>query len=286
MRSHPRRTRKRTFVLHSFRQIACRYNLEGKLDLTEHAETKPLVNPSLGRGPAFGTQLREAIKGMIKETLDRTPVARFLHPRYPYNFLPAQLSYLASCLDRVRGLPGPVFEIGCFQGATTIWLKKHMDAVRIEKSYIAIDTFRGFLEADVQHELSSRGKRLHAREYGIAFRSNSRRWVEKTFAFNGVSGVSLIQADASTFDFSPYREISFALVDVDLYLPVKNVLSKIWDVMADGGLIVVDDCVESELYDGALQAYLQFVKEKGLEPQIVHTKLGIIEVRRGAEQIL
>lgn len=241
---------------------------------------KSLPDPSLGRRPTYGTQCREAIKWMIKQALDRTPAARFLHPLYPYNFLPAQLGYLASCLDRVRGLPGPVFEIGCFQGATTVWLKKHMDATGIGKSYVAIDTFRGFLEADVQHELSARGKRLHARKYGIDFRSNSKRWVEKTFKFNGLSGVSLIQADASTFDFSQYRDIAFALVDVDLYLPVKNVLSRMWDVMAEGGLIVVDDCVESELYDGALQAYLQFVKEKGLKPQIVHTKLGIIEVRR------
>jgi O-methyltransferase len=104
--------------------------------------------------------------------------------------------------------------------------------------------------------------------------------VRKTLDLNGFPGVTLVKADASTYDYSRHDQISFALIDVDLYLPVRKALDAIWPRMADGGIIVIDDCAPENIYDGALQAYREFVAERGLPDRVVHTKLGVIEVAR------
>jgi O-methyltransferase len=224
------------------------------------------------------------IRQGVRRVLFHTPLARFLAHRYEYSFKPHQLCFLLSCIDKTAKLPGPIFEVGCFRGITTIWINTHMDVAGIEKPYIAIDTFEGFVDADVHHETTVRGKGNYTRVYKTkAFTVNSKKWVEKSLELNGVKRVALIKADANQFDYTPYHDISFALIDVDLYLPVKNTLGMIYDRMADGGIIIVDDCRENDMYDGALQAYLEFIEAKGLEKNIVHTKLGVIKIDREAK---
>jgi hypothetical protein len=48
--------------------------------------------------------------------------------------------------------------------------------------------------------------------------------------------------------------------------------------MAPGGVIVVDDCLADNMYDGALQAYREFTAAQGLPERITHGKLGVIDV--------
>jgi predicted O-methyltransferase YrrM len=217
---------------------------------------------------------------LLKHAAYRSPLARFFAARYGYNFRPAQLCFLVHCLDRTRHLAGPILEVGCFQGATTIWLKTHLRATGVEKEYFAIDTFEGFVVSDVDHELTERGKLGDARLLRKAFASNDASWVRKALALNGFPEVHVVKADASTYDYSVHRDISFALIDVDLYVPVRNALAAMWEQMADGGIIVVDDCAPGNVYDGALQAYREFTAMHGLPEQIVEEKLGVIEVRR------
>jgi O-methyltransferase len=216
----------------------------------------------------------------LKHAVYLSPLARFVAPRYIYNFRPAQLCFLLDCVDRTRHLPGPMLEVGCFSGATTVWLNVHMRASGIRKPYFALDTFEGFVGTDVDYELSARGKRADATTFRDAFAANDIRWVRRTLDLNGLPDVKLVKADASTYDYGRHEAISFALIDVDLYLPVKKALDAIWDRMAPGGIIVVDDCAAENVYDGALQAYREFIAERGLPERIVHTKLGVIEVVR------
>lgn len=212
----------------------------------------------------------------LKKILYYTPAAPFICHRCQYNFSPAQLGFLCDCIDGSVHLPGPILEIGCFVGCTTVWLNKHMHAAKTEKPHIAIDTFSGFTEADIKYEVQQRGKSGRQMREGFAY--NSQRWFDKTIEVNQIRRVKSIQGDASELDYTPYRNISFALIDVDLYLPVKKTLERIWPLMAQGGIIVVDDCVAGQCYDGALQAYCEFMEHEGLPQKIVHTKLGLIEV--------
>ena len=133
---------------------------------------------------------------------------------------------------------------------------------------------------DAEHEVTARGKnRDHA--WGC-FDNNNKRWFDSTMGLNKIGRVKSFQADVNDYDFDCIRGpgVSFCLVDVDLYRPVKATLRKVYPHVAKGGVIVVDDCRRAEwAYDGALAAYREFVAELGQEEQVVHDKLGVIEVR-------
>lgn len=221
----------------------------------------------------------------IREVLLHTPLGKYLGYRYCYMFSPAQLCFLADCITKTANLKGPIFEIGCAAGVSTVWLNKHMDDTRIEKPYFAIDTFKGFLNEDIEYEASKRGKAAGRAVMKNVFASNKKSWVQRTLHRNDVTRVTLIEADASTFDYGEYSEISFALIDVDLYLPVKNILENLYSRMAEGGIIVVDDCAPG-LWDGALQAYEEFTHSRHLPRQIMHRKLGVIKVPDRNEKCL
>ena len=220
------------------------------------------------------TFLKRAAKSMIY----RTPYGRFIGHRHSYSFSPRQLCYLASCIDRTSQLSGSIVEVGCFLGHTSTFLNKHMDAEGIEKPYYAMDTFSGFVGSQLDHERDARGKApFHAVMRG-AFADNSKARFDRTLKWNGIHRVTSIEADAATFAYESIAPLSFVLVDVDLYIPVLRALERIVPLMQPGGIVVVDDCAPGQFYDGALQAYTEFMGARGLPPQIVHGKLGVLDV--------
>jgi O-methyltransferase len=217
----------------------------------------------------------DAAKLLVKKILYRTPLASVIAHPYVYNFSPAQLSFFCQCIDATRELRGAIVEVGCFLGHTTIFLNKHMDFSEIEKPYYALDTFDGFLGEDIDHEVKTRGKRKA--DIAASFKGNSKYFFDKHMVLNSITRVLSIQTDASTFEFSRTGRISFALIDVDLYHPVKVALQRIYGQLEPGGIVVVDDCQSNNPFDGALQAYNEFVAEHALVPRVAHQKLGVIQ---------
>ncbi len=192
---------------------------------------------------------------------------------YNYMFAPHQLSFLCGCLDRVRDIDGTFLEVGCAYGSTTAFLNMHLKHQGRTADYIAIDTFQGFVGAHADHEVSVRGKPSFLRHI---FSVNKKAWVRAGLDDCGFSRVRLEQADCTTYDFDAVKPIAFALVDVDLYLPIRDILPKLYRNLAPGGIIVVDDCQEHNLWDGAWQAYREFVDGHGLPVTIAADKLGVI----------
>ena len=218
--------------------------------------------------------LAERVRTAFKDVAFRTPLVRWVSHRYQYNFSPAQLGFLCSCIDATQGVSGPIFEVGCFAGVSTVFINKHMSAEGIEKPYFAFDTFGGFTADDVAYETDKRGK--NRAQLG-GFSDNRQEWFDSTMQVNGVSRVRSIRADVNAFDFTTLPAPSFCLIDVDLYRPVKSVLDALYDRMPVGSIIVVDDCAEGSAFDGALQAYREFAAAHALPERIVHRKLGVIE---------
>jgi len=63
-----------------------------------------------------------------------------------------------------------------------------------------------------------------------------------------------------------------------LYRPMKKALPELYQVLSPNGIIVVDDCDSKNIqWDGSDQAYKEFMIERGLPIQIMHSKLGIIK---------
>ncbi|MEP6763163.1 MAG: TylF/MycF/NovP-related O-methyltransferase [Gemmatimonadaceae bacterium] len=218
--------------------------------------------------------ITERVRAAVKDVAFRTPLVRWVSHRYQYNFSPAQLGFLCGCVDQTRNVNGPIFEVGCFAGVSTVFINKHMSAEGIEKGYFAFDTFGGFTAEDVAFETDNRGK---SRSQLGGFSDNRQEWFDATMAVNGVSRVRSVRADVNNFDFTKLGAPSFCLIDVDLYRPVKSVLDALYDRMPSQSVIVVDDCAEESAFDGALQAYREFLTSHSLPERIVHKKLGVIE---------
>jgi SAM-dependent methyltransferase len=223
------------------------------------------------------------LKLEAREALSRTglgPIIRHVLPRYEYNFTPAQLHLLCDSLDQTRHLEGPVLEIGCASGQTTIYLNTHLKTTGALKPYVCIDTFCGFPQKYVDFEVRFRGKK--AASYSTSWKYWSKELFERTMAYNGFDHVKVIQADIGEYDVMELARPSFCLIDVDLYQPVLSALRKVYERMTTGGIIVVDDCLPNNKYDGALQAYEEFTAERSLAKDLQAGKLGVLRVTHPA----
>jgi O-methyltransferase len=219
-------------------------------------------------------QLILKAKELACATGSRNVQARLL-PHYPYNFEPHQLMYLCQCLEGIRDVPGKIVELGCSAGKTTIFLNKFMNARGIEKDYYCVDTFSGFTDPDMTYEIENRGKSRV--DFGSAWADWSLPMFEHTMAFSRLKRVKAVKADVKEYQFDGVSEIAFCLVDVDLYLPVKAALAKVHERLSPGGIIIVDDCVSAHKYDGARQAYCEFVQEIGQQEAFRCSKFGLIQ---------
>lgn len=211
----------------------------------------------------------------IKEIQFHSPLRRYFFPRYTFSFTPQQLNFLCQCIDETKDVKGAICEIGCAAGNTTVFLNKFMNVQIIEKEYFALDTFSGFVQEDIDFEVTNRGKR---KDIFSGFTVNNIKWFDGTMQQNKVTRVKSIKADVNEYDLTKIGPLSFSLLDVDLYRPMKKALPELYQVLSPGGIIVIDDCdPTNSRWDGSDQAYKEFMKEIGQEPEIVLNKLGVIK---------
>jgi len=214
------------------------------------------------------------IKDFARNMLLVSPLKHLYYYRYQYNFVPSQICFLCNIISDLKKVEGTVLEIGCAYGSTTVFLNKHMDAEGIEKPYVCIDTFEGFTDDDIAFEVQNRNK-IQAM-FINGFKFNSKNRFDSTMSFNGINRVKSYKADICKFDLSSLGPIAFCLLDVDLYKPTTHALPRLYQQLAPGGMIVIDDYQADERYDGALEAYTEFCDNNNLKLDIVHNKLGII----------
>jgi predicted O-methyltransferase YrrM len=220
------------------------------------------------------------LDGLVKRAMFWSPLRSYLLYKYRYAFTPAQLARLTALATEAVAARGDFCEIGCYRGYTTVFLNKHLDAIAPHKRYLTLDTFGGFVAGDVAHERQARGKDSADDRRALGkFTVNSRRWFERTMLFNGITRVTAHAAAVQDFPFSPEARFCFVLIDVDLYLPTKAALEKLWPLLSPGGIIVVDDCHPGHVYDGSRQALEEFCAAQGLRFEVVETKLAVL--RRG-----
>jgi predicted O-methyltransferase YrrM len=208
----------------------------------------------------------------VKGVANHTPLGKVVFYSYQYMFRPMDLAFLVQCVTDTAHLPGAILELGCAGGHTSVFLNKHLDDLGGNRTYFAIDTFAGFTPEDVDVEIG-RGKNVE--DFDQTFRTYRREWYERTMKLNGVTRVTAIESDVNIFDFSRFDDISFCLIDFDLYRPVKKALEEVIPRMAKGGIIVIDDCVDLNKFDGAYQAYMEIAEKIGV-PSEIHHKLGVL----------
>ncbi|MCW0447183.1 TylF/MycF family methyltransferase [Xanthomonas sacchari] len=202
-------------------------------------------------------------------------VKQRLFPEHRFQYSAQQLCFLCKCISDTKSLAGNIAEIGCEYGHTTVFLNNYIsDLAGHNKTYFAIDTFAGFTESDVLFEVENRSKE------GIAFddfKENRKEWFERTMKINNITRVNVIEADINVLDLTSIGILSFVLLDVDLYRPTKKAIPELYEILSPGGILIVDDCnPTSTKWDGAYQAYIEFVESINATPRIRHGKLGVI----------
>lgn len=202
--------------------------------------------------------LRERAKYVVY----RTPVLRrTMAPSYPYKVNPGQLAAMVNLIDATRGTGAAVAEVGVAQGDTSMFLLEHLRTTQDERPLYLLDTFEGFTTDSVAVEVQKRGKA--EREYDKFRYGDEARFV-RNLRERGYQGFRTVKGDAGAFDWGSLGQIGAVLLDIDLYEPTKKVLESVYPLLAAGGGIVVDDCLEGTPWDGSLQAYQEFIKAHGL----------------------
>jgi O-methyltransferase len=208
----------------------------------------------------------------VRSLLWYTPLRRFTFYRYWYNFTPEHLAFFVRSLNQTRDVPGDIFEVGCANGHTAVFLNQHLQSAGIDKDYYCLDTFDGFTHDDTTFEVRQRGKK--PTELG-GFRSNSKKWLEYTLRQNHCKRVVCVQAEVEKYKFE--RPISFCILDVGLYRPTLAALEKIWPLLSPGGLMVVSNCKHGNSFDGAMQGYSDFIEKHHIQRRILFDRLGVIQ---------
>ncbi len=201
------------------------------------------------------------------------PFRDFILPSYPYAINPAMLTFLTRAIDANRGKGGTVCEIGVGWGHTSVFLLEHIRSAGHEDRVVFVDTFRGFTSESMAHELEFRGKlKSDINRFGYA----SPTVYEKNLRKQGYDNFEVVASDCEKVDWLRIGSLSVVLLDVDLYLPTLRTLEAIHPLLVPGGVILVDDCQQDQVFDGAMQAYSEFTKARNLPIEIVGGKAGLI----------
>jgi O-methyltransferase len=177
---------------------------------------------------------------------------------------PERLYAYFDAIWQQRNVAGEVVEIGCWLGGTAALARQLLRNTGIEKRYVCIDTFTGFVPEQLAAERHLPDDRRPT------FTGASLETVRRLLRHYGCEDVELVAGDIMTLDEELLPPvIAVALVDVDLELPVYGALRRVWPRLAPGGVILVDDCPDDQAserayrfrFPGAKRAYVRFVDE-------------------------
>lgn len=216
-------------------------------------------------------RLKKTVLEFAKSVIFR--FTRFGQPRYPFNITPGQLAFLmekSAEIYRRNGLVR-VAEIGVARGMTARFLLEYFKTENINYHYMMLDTFSSFVETDLDFEVNQRGKeRWRLESFGYL---DFKKFKENFAPFDDVE---IIQTDASSFDFQSLAPIDLVILDVDLYLPTKAVLARLQQLNPKPQYVLVDDVLDSNRYDGAYQAYHEFLAEScWQDPNLCSYQVGL-----------
>ena len=194
-------------------------------------------------------------------------------PQYPYNVEPIELATIIIELERLKDTKGNIAEIGVARGLTTRFICQHLTSEKIDNNviYYAIDTFESFTKDDLKYEIEHRGKNLVDLK-GFEY-NNYDVWCGN---FEEYSFLKAIKSDCSLVNYDEIGPLKLTFLDVDLYIPTKKTLSKVFKATVGGGVILIDNVEDNSTYDGAYQAYIEFCSEMNLPVTMIGNKCGII----------
>lgn len=165
----------------------------------------------------------------------------------------------------VVDLPGEVFELGVFKGASLVRFATFRQALEAESSrrIVGFDAFGAFPTDRLT--LASDAAFVESFEEGSG-RGLSRDEVAAVLARKGFGGVELVAGDVfetlpAHLDARPETRVALLHLDMDVHEPTALALELLWERVVPGGLVVVDDYGAVE---GATRAVDAFFAGRGV----------------------
>lgn len=171
-----------------------------------------------------------------------------------------QLRSIFDRLAEVRHLPGDAIEFGAWQGATSFFLGLCMRDLGLKKKVWMLDSFRGLPQTDPALDGPFRQGTM-ASDLEAVTRMRSQLGLER-----------IVEIRAGWFEESLGRmpkdaRFCLAHLDADIYSGTRTALEYVLPRLADGGALVLDDC----LFEGATGVIQAVDKELGKD---IHLHLG------------
>lgn len=175
-------------------------------------------------GPARSLPATEPIR--VNEPIETAPYLESVIP-------PNRLEYLVEiCRRSLQRCPGHVLEVGVYRGGSLSRLAKVVAEVCPEYRAIGIDTFAGHPYSD-GHTVHPQGK-----YHDVDLNELERRLANQPFG----SSVELHRGQVEDILHGlALKDVAFAHVDCDLYLPVRYCAEHLPAIMKAGGTIYFDD---------------------------------------------
>ena len=161
-------------------------------------------------------------------------------------------------IDATRRTGAAVVEIGVGRGDSSVFILQHLSTTGDPRDLVLVDTFGGFTPESIAHEIGERRK-MSSEISDYSYLDD--RVFEHGLKRLGYSNYRIVKADCAKVNWADVTgPVGAVLLDVDLYLPTRQVLDALWPLVVPGGGFVVEDCIEPNWADGALQAYTEFTE--------------------------
>lgn len=190
---------------------------------------------------------------MVEEMISKYPI---ISEQIDKSELRVILRELERILD--ADIPGDVVELGCFEGTTSLFIQRMVEARKSSIRFHVYDSFAG-LPDKTSEDMSPAGEQFKAGEL---------RAIKQNFIRNfRKSGLNLPVIHKGWFDELPDTEIpnkiAFAFLDGDFYSSIKDSLRLIETKLAPGAIVIIDD-YQSEALPGASRATDEWARARQL----------------------
>lgn len=145
----------------------------------------------------------------------------------------------------IQGLPGDIFELGVYKGASLVRLATFRNTLENDKSRRIVG-FDAFGQFPIKSLTLESDKKFVDRFEDAGGDGLSRDEVAELLAAKGFTNVELVKGDVMEtlpkyLDENPHVRISFLHLDMDVKEPTAFVLDMLYDRVVPNGLIVFDD---------------------------------------------
>jgi O-methyltransferase len=160
---------------------------------------------------------------------------------------------------------GSIVEFGCYIGTTSLFIRRLMDIYDCQGAFHVYDSFEGLPEKTAADQ-SPAGEQFKQGELAVSKKdfllqfkkANLRPPIVHKGWFSDV-----------TPDMVP-DDITFAFLDGDYYESIMDPLELIWDKLAPGAIVIVDDYA-NEALPGAARAVNDWLSRHPVKLQVVHS---------------